>query len=56
VNSRKIDVSVSIPIIDTAMVVVGVLGAVLFFGEPLTAKKLVGLGLLIGGMVVLAPT
>jgi len=55
VNSRKIDASISIPIVDTAMLVVSVIGAVIFFAEPMTIRKLVGIGLLIAGIVVLKP-
>ena len=54
-NSRKIDASISIPIVDTAMLVVSVIGAVIFFAEPVTIRKLVGIGLLIAGIVVLKP-
>jgi drug/metabolite transporter (DMT)-like permease len=55
VNSRQLDASTSIPIIDTAMLLVSVVGAVLFFAEPMTAKKVVGVVLLIAGIVVLKP-
>ena len=55
VNSRQLDASVSIPIIDTAMLLVSVIGAVLFFAEPMSTRKIVGIGLLIAGIVVLRP-
>jgi drug/metabolite transporter (DMT)-like permease len=54
-NSRQLDASVSIPIIDTAMLVVSVIGAIAFFVEPITVKKIVGVGLLIAGIAVLKP-
>lgn len=54
-NSRQLDASVSIPIIDTAMLLVSVLAAVVFFAEPMTAKKIIGIGLLIVGIVMLKP-
>jgi multidrug transporter EmrE-like cation transporter len=54
-NSRQLDASISIPIIDTAMLVVSVIGAIVFFAEPVTAKKLLGIGLLIAGITVLKP-
>ena len=54
-NSRQIDASISIPIIDTTMLVVTVLGAVLFFAEPVTLKKVIGLALLIAGILVVRP-
>jgi len=53
--SRQIDASVSIPIMDTGMLIVSVLAAVLFFAEPITIKKVVGLALLIAGIAVLRP-
>jgi drug/metabolite transporter (DMT)-like permease len=54
-NSRAIDASVSIPIIDTAMLIVTVIGAVLFFAEPVTMKKAIGIALLVAGILVLRP-
>jgi drug/metabolite transporter (DMT)-like permease len=54
-NSRQLDASISIPIIDTAMLMITVVGAIVFFAEPITAKKLVGIGLLIAGIAVLKP-
>jgi uncharacterized membrane protein len=55
VNSRRWDSSVSIPIADTAMLIVAVVGAMLFFAEPVTTRKVVGLALLVIGIVVLRP-
>jgi drug/metabolite transporter (DMT)-like permease len=54
-NSRQLDASISIPIIDTAMLVVTVIGAIIFFAEPVTLKKVIGIGLLIAGIVMLKP-
>jgi drug/metabolite transporter (DMT)-like permease len=54
-NSRQLDASLSIPIIDTAMLLVTVVAAIVFFAEPVTAKKIVGIGLLVAGIVVLKP-
>lgn len=54
-NSRQLDASVSIPIIDTAMLLVSVIAAIVFFAEPVTARKMLGMGLLIAGIVVLRP-
>jgi drug/metabolite transporter (DMT)-like permease len=56
VNSKRLDASISIPIVDTVMLLVSVIGAILFFAEPITAKKLVGIGLLVAGIAVLRPT
>jgi drug/metabolite transporter (DMT)-like permease len=53
--SRNVEATVSIPIMDTAMLVVSVVAAVLFFAEPITARKTLGLALLIAGIVVLRP-
>jgi drug/metabolite transporter (DMT)-like permease len=54
-NSKQLDASVSIPIMDTGMLVVTVVGAVLFFGEPITVRKLAGIALLIAGILTLRP-
>lgn len=54
-NSRQLEASISIPIIDVTMLIVSVAAAVIFFAEPLTAKKLIGFALLIAGIVVLKP-
>jgi drug/metabolite transporter (DMT)-like permease len=53
--SRQIEASVSIPIMDTGMLIVSVLAATLFFAEPITLKKCAGLALLVAGIVVLRP-
>jgi drug/metabolite transporter (DMT)-like permease len=54
-NSRNLDASVSIPIIDTTMLIVTVIGAIVFFAEPITARKLIGVALLVAGIMVLKP-
>jgi drug/metabolite transporter (DMT)-like permease len=53
-NSRM-DASISIPIVDTAMLIVTALGAIWFFQEAVTARKLAGLALLLAGIAVLRP-
>jgi drug/metabolite transporter (DMT)-like permease len=53
-NSR-LDASISIPIVDTAMLIVTTLGAIWFFQEAVTARKLAGLALLLAGIAVLRP-
>jgi drug/metabolite transporter (DMT)-like permease len=53
--SRNVEASVSIPIMDTAMLVVSVVAAALFFAEPITLRKALGLTLLVAGIVVLRP-
>lgn len=52
-SSRRIDASVSIPIIDTAMMLVTVICAIWFFAEPFSVKKALGIALLIAGIVTL---
>lgn len=54
-NSRNMDASVSIPIIDTTMLIVTVIGAMIFFAEPVTMRKLIGVALLVTGILVLKP-
>jgi drug/metabolite transporter (DMT)-like permease len=50
-----LDASVSIPIVDGAMLVATTVGALWFFGEPVTAQKLAGIGLLLAGIALLRP-
>lgn len=52
-NSRRMDASVSIPIMDTSMLLVTVVIAILFFGEPFTVRKGIGLALLLAGIATL---
>ncbi len=54
-NSKSMEASISIPVIDTAMLIVSVIGAILFFAEPVTVKKMIGIGLLVAGILVLRP-
>jgi multidrug transporter EmrE-like cation transporter len=51
----NLDASVSIPIVDGAMLVATTVGALWFFGEPVTAQKLAGIGLLLAGIALLRP-
>ena len=44
--SRQIQASISIPMVDTGMLIVSVLAAVLFFAEPITVESPLGLALL----------
>ncbi|TMA29221.1 MAG: hypothetical protein E6J87_20040 [Deltaproteobacteria bacterium] len=53
--SRNVEASVSIPIMDTGMLIVSVAAAALFFAEPITARKALGLALLCAGIAVLRP-
>jgi drug/metabolite transporter (DMT)-like permease len=55
VASGPMEASASIPISDGAMLLVTAAGAVLWFGEPLTARKLAGLALLVVGIALLRP-
>lgn len=54
-NSRKIDASVAIPIVDTGMLLVTTLGAMWFFSQPITPRKVVGITLLVAGIAALRP-
>jgi drug/metabolite transporter (DMT)-like permease len=54
-NSPRLEASVSIPIVDTAMLLVTAFGAVLFFQEAVTAQKLLGIALLLAGIAALRP-
>lgn len=55
VNSRRIEASISIPIIDTAMLIVTVVGAAFFFSESMTLQKIIGIALLLAGIFLLRP-
>lgn len=52
----ELDASVSIPIADTAMLLVSTVGAIWFFQEPVTVQKVIGIVLLLAGIVLLRPT
>jgi drug/metabolite transporter (DMT)-like permease len=54
-NSRQIEASVSIPMTDTAMLLVTVVASAVFFAEPITVRKVVGIALLVAGILVLRP-
>lgn len=47
--------SVSIPIVDVAMLLVSALGAILFFAEPFGTQKALGVALLVAGIALLRP-
>jgi len=51
----KVNISTIVPIINCATLMVTVMGGVLLFSEGFTTKKLIGLGLLIIGIVLLRP-
>jgi drug/metabolite transporter (DMT)-like permease len=54
-NSRHIHASVSIPIMDTLMLLATFIGAIVLFAEPVTPQKILGMALLIGGILLLKP-
>lgn len=56
VANSEIDASVSVPVIDAAMLLVTTTGAVWFFGESLPPQKIAGIGLLLAGIVLLRPS
>jgi len=51
----KLDASVSIPVVDTAMLLVSAAAAIWFFGEPVTPRKIAGIALLVAGIALLRP-
>ena len=51
-----LDASVSIPVVDTAMLLISTVGALWFFEEPVTTQKVAGITLLVAGIVLLRPT
>jgi drug/metabolite transporter (DMT)-like permease len=54
-NSRKIEASVAIPVVDTGMLLVTTLGAIWFYSEPITLRKVLGIALLVAGIGALRP-
>jgi drug/metabolite transporter (DMT)-like permease len=56
VANSSMDASVSIPIVDVAMLLVSAIGAMVFFAEPFTAQKALGIALLLVGIGLLRPT
>lgn len=56
VSTGPIDASVSLPIVDVAMLLVSAVGAMIFFSEPVTAQKAGGIALLLAGIALLRPT
>ncbi len=55
INSRRVEASVSVPIMDVGMLLVTAVGAVWLYAEPLTLRKTIGIGLLLVGIAVLRP-
>ena len=53
VATSKLDASISIPSCDAAMLLVTTIGAIAFFHEAVSAQKLIGLALLLGGILLL---
>lgn len=55
-TTSAMDASVSIPIVDVAMLMVSAVGAILIFSEPLTVQKGLGIALMLGGIVLIRPS
>lgn len=55
-SGRTTDISIVVPVINTSMMLVTVLGGILFFAEPITTQKVFGISLLIAGIILLRPT
>ena len=53
VANSKLEASVSLPIVDTAMLLVSTVGAIYLFQEPLSTRKAVALCLLVAGIVIM---
>lgn len=53
VMTSPMDASITIPISDTAMLLVSTIGAMFFFSEPVTLQKIGGIVLLLGGIALL---
>jgi drug/metabolite transporter (DMT)-like permease len=55
VASGPLEASLTIPIMDVGMLLVSAVGAMAFFAEAVTWHKLLGIGLLLGGIALLRP-
>ena len=55
VANSPMDASISIPIVDVAMLLVTTVGAVVFFAEPVTLQKTLGVALMLAGIALLKP-
>jgi drug/metabolite transporter (DMT)-like permease len=54
-SNPSVELSVVIPVLDTSMLLVSVIGGIWFFGEAVTVRKLIGIALLVIGIVTLRP-
>jgi drug/metabolite transporter (DMT)-like permease len=54
-SSPKIEISVSLPIINILMMVVAVLGGIIFFSESISIQKILGIAFLALGIYLLRP-
>ncbi len=54
-GSSKMEVSTVVPLINSMMIVVTVVGGILFFSETVTLQKVLGVVLLVGGIFLLRP-
>ena len=52
-TSPLVEVSTVVPIIDTGMLLVSVIGGIVFFGESVTPRKLFAVALLVSGILLL---
>lgn len=53
--NAEMDASTSIPIVDSAMLIVTTVGAIYVFGESVSTQKLLGILLLLSGIALLRP-
>jgi drug/metabolite transporter (DMT)-like permease len=54
-SDPRVELSTAIPVMDTSMLLVSVIGGIWFFSEPVTARKLLGIALLVSGILTLRP-
>jgi drug/metabolite transporter (DMT)-like permease len=56
VTGGRLEASVSMPIVDTSMLLVTTIGAIALFRESATPQKLMGIALLVIGIALLRPS
>ena len=54
-TNTKVEISTIVPILNTAMIMVTVAGGIIFFGEAITAQKILGIITLAVGIYMLKP-
>lgn len=55
ISNRSVDVSITVPLISSLMIIVTTSGGRLFFSEALTSQRILGIIFVIAGIILLRP-